>query len=76
MSVPSKNFTTINDTAVDVDSPLDETLMTAYRDRDQHNYEWIGYGFTPNQAHNHDGVNSVLLSGNIMAAVFSYSSFL
>ncbi|MCK7495188.1 MAG: hypothetical protein MZW92_31905 [Comamonadaceae bacterium] len=51
MPAPSKNFTAIADTAVDVDSPIDEVLMTALRDRDQNLYEWIGHGFTPAQAH-------------------------
>jgi hypothetical protein len=75
MPAPSKNFTAIADTAVDVDSPIDETLMTALRDRDQHLYEWIGYGYTPAQAHNHDGVNSTLLQGEIMGAIFAFQHY-
>ena len=75
MPAPSKNFTAIADTAVDVDSPLDETLMTALRDRDQNLYEWIGYGYTPAQAHDHDGVNSKLLPSVIMGNIFAFRNF-
>lgn len=72
MPAPSRAFTTIALTAVDVDSPIDETLMTALRDNDIHNYEWIGYGYTPAQAHDHDGVNSALLPANVVAAIFNF----
>lgn len=75
MPAPSKNFTPIADTAVDVDSAIDETLMTAYRDRDQNLYEWIGYGYTPAQAHDHDGVNSKLLPSVIMGNIFAFQNY-
>lgn len=58
MTVPSKNWTNIADTQVDADSPLDATLITAIRDDLVHIKEWLGYGFTAAQAHNHDNVNS------------------
>lgn len=58
MTVPSKNWTNIADTQVDADSPIDSTLITAIRDDLVHLKEWLGYGFTAAQAHNHDGFNS------------------
>lgn len=61
MPSPSKNFTVIPDTAVDPDSPLDTTLMTALRDNDLHIEEWLGKDYTAAQNHNHDGTNSALV---------------
>lgn len=75
MTAPSVSFTTIALTAVDVDSPITETLMTALRNNDIHNYEWIGYGYTPAQAHSHDGVDSRLLPGNIFGNIFAYQNY-
>jgi len=75
MSVPSKNWSTIADAAVDPDSALDTTLITAVRDNLVHVYEWLGYGYTAQQAHNHDGVNSTLLPGNVMGSLFAFHRF-
>jgi hypothetical protein len=75
MTAPSVAFTTLALTATDVDSPLDETLMTAYRNNDIHLYEWIGYGYTPAQAHDHDGVNSKLLPSVIMGNLFAFRHY-
>ena len=75
MPAPSKPFTAITDAQVDVDSPLTETLMTALRDRDQHNYEWIGGSYTPAVDHNHDGVNSALLSGNVAGNLYMFYNY-
>lgn len=61
MPAPSKSWTNIPDTSIDADSPLDETLVTALRDDLVHLREWLGHGFTAEQAHNHDGVNSALI---------------
>lgn len=72
MPAPSKTFTTIADSRVDPESIIDTDLMTDLRDNDIHNYEWIGFGFTPAQAHTHDGVNSSLLPGNVAGALFNY----
>jgi len=60
MAAITKPFTTILDAAVDPDSPIDTTLMTAYRDRDIFLMEWMGASFFGNavQDHNHDGDNS------------------
>lgn len=75
MAAPSKPFTAITDAQVDVDSPLTETLMTAIRDRAQHNYEWIGGSYTPAVDHNHDGVNSALLSGNVAGNLYMFFNY-
>lgn len=58
MPVPSKNFTIIADSAVDPDSPLDTTLITALRDNTIHIEEWLGLSYAAAQDHDHDGVNS------------------
>jgi len=75
MPVPSKNFTAIIDAQIDVDSPLTETLMTAFRDRDQHLEEWLGGSYTAAVDHNHDGVNSALLSGNVAGNLFMFYNY-
>lgn len=69
------SFILIALTAVDVDSPLDEPLMTALRSRDEHLAQWLGQDFTPAPNHNHDGVNSTLLPANIAAALYLYDNF-
>lgn len=58
MPAPAKSFTVIADTAVDVDSPLDEALVTALRDNTFHLEEWLGKNYTAAVDHDHDGVNS------------------
>jgi hypothetical protein len=62
MATPSKSFTNIPDTAVDAESPLDTTLMTQIRDSLIHLEEWIGKNYTAAVDHDHDGVNSKLVS--------------
>lgn len=58
MPAPTKSFTVIADAAIDPDSPLDTTLMTALRDNDLHLEEWLGMSYTAAQDHDHDGTNS------------------
>lgn len=76
MAVPSKNWSTIADAAIDPDSPLDTVLVTAIRDDLTHVYEWLGYGYVAAQAHDHDGVNSTLLQGNVMGNLFAHRHYL
>lgn len=45
----------------DPDSPITSALMTSIVQNIEHNYQWLGSGFTPAEAHNHDGVNSKAL---------------
>ncbi len=66
MVAPSKNFTIIPDADVDPDSPLTTTLVTGLRDNDIHNEEWIGKDFVAAQNHDHDGVNSKLITGGFL----------
>lgn len=61
MPAPSKSFTTIADTAVDPDSPLDTALMTALRDNDIHLKEVLYGAFTASAPHTHNGVDSALV---------------
>lgn len=75
MPAPSKNYTSIPDSDVDPDSSLTTTLMTAYRDNDVNAHEWIGGSYTPAVDHDHDGVNSKLLQGNVAAAMFNYLNY-
>jgi len=72
MPTPSKPFTAIVDAQIDVDSPLTDTLMTAYRDRDQHLAEWLGGSYVAAVDHDHDGVNSKLLPGNVAGNLYMY----
>lgn len=58
MATPSKTFTSIPDTSVDAESPLDTTLMTQIRDSLIHLEEWVGKNYTAAVDHDHDGVNS------------------
>jgi hypothetical protein len=75
MPAPSKPFTTIADGDIDPESPLTTTLMTAYRDRDQNLKEWLGGSFVAAVDHNHDGVNSSLLPGNVAGALFLWQNY-
>jgi hypothetical protein len=70
MAVPSKNFTEIQDTAIDADSPITEGLMTNFRDNDIYLEEWLGKDYTAAQNHDHDGVNSAL----VQALITEYKS--
>jgi len=77
MSAPSKSFTTIADAAVDPNSPLDTTLMTAIRDGLIHVRETV-YDpalHTAAKAHTHNGVDSALISGNIAGALFLFQFY-
>jgi hypothetical protein len=69
MPAPSKSFTTFADSAVDPDSPIDTALMTGNRDNDIHLQEVLYFGYTPAQAHNHDGVNSALVASVAAGAI-------
>lgn len=75
MTAPSKTFTTIADSRIDPESIIDTDLMTDLRDNDIHNYEWIGFGFSPSQAHKHDGLDSSLLSGNVVGNLSMYYNY-
>lgn len=75
MTAPSKNFTVIVDTRIDVNSPLDETLFEDLRDNDQHLEEWIGGSYVAAVDHDHDGVNSKLLPGNIFGQHYAWHRF-
>ena len=63
MAAITKNFTVINDTAVDPDSPVDTALVTALRDNATHLREWLGAGYYAGakQDHSHDGTDSALV---------------
>jgi hypothetical protein len=71
MAVPSKNFTIIADSAIDVDSPITEDLMEDFRDNDIYLEEWLGKDYTAAQNHDHDGVNSKLV--DIVSTINVYS---
>lgn len=62
MAAPSKSFTIITDARIDPDSPLPTGLLTDFRDNDIHMEEWLGLSFVAAQDHNHDGVNSALVT--------------
>lgn len=62
MPAPSKTWTAIADAAVAAGKPLDEPLLTALRDNLVHLEEWLGHSYAAAQDHNHDGVNSALIS--------------
>lgn len=61
MTAPSKTYTAVADTDIDVGSPLKQELFTRLRDNDVNAQEQLSFGYTPAQAHNHDGVNSALI---------------
>ncbi len=71
-------FTSIPNGDIDVDSPITTGLMTAYRNNDQYLLEYIGGGagggFTPAAAHNHDGVNSAHIQGQIISSAYSQNT--
>lgn len=64
MTAVTVSYTSIADSAVDADSPVTEALVTALRDNAQFVYEWLGITYAGGavQDHNHDGVNSALLT--------------
>ena len=63
MPATTKAWVTIADSAIDPDSPLDTTLMTALRDDLIHLREWLGASYPAGavQDHDHDGSNSKLI---------------
>ncbi len=71
-------FTSIPNGDIDVDSPITTSLMTAYRNNDQYLLEYIGGGtgggFTPQAAHNHDGVNSASILGQVLDSNFAINT--
>lgn len=62
MTAPSKNWSNIEDTQIDADSPLDTTLLTAIRDDLVHIKEWLGKDYAAAVNHCHDGADSAQLS--------------
>lgn len=75
MTAPTKNFTAIVDADIDPDSPITTTLMTALRDRDENLRQWVGGSYVAAVDHNHDGINSSLLSGNVAGNIFMFNNF-
>jgi hypothetical protein len=75
MPAPSKNFTVIPDSDIDPESPLTTGLMTAIRDNAVHLEEWLGGSYTAAVDHDHDGVNSKLLPGNIFGNIFAHQNY-
>lgn len=63
MTAITESYTSIADSAVDPDSPLTTSLITALRDNIIHNREWLGASYTAGavQDHSHDGVDSALV---------------
>lgn len=63
MTAITKAFTAIADAAVDPDSPVTTSLVTALRDNSTHLREWLGAAYTAGavQDHDHDGLNSALI---------------
>ena len=63
MTAVTVSYTSIANSAVDADSPVTESLVTALRDNAQFVYEWLGAGYAGGavQDHDHDGVNSAQL---------------
>ena len=68
-------FTAIPNSDIDPESPLTTGLMTNYRDNDDTLKAWIGGSFTPNTDHDHDGVNSKLLPGNIYGNLYAFYNY-
>ena len=68
-------FTVIPNSDIDPESPLTTGLMTALRDNDDTLKEWLGGSFTPNVNHDHDGVNSKLVSGNIFGNLYAFYNY-
>ncbi len=63
MAAPSKSYTSIVDSQVDADSPLDTILVTSLRDNIVHLKEWVGGSYAAEIDHDHDGVNSKPIAG-------------
>lgn len=67
MPAISKAWVTINDGAVDPDSPVDQALMEGMRDDLVHLREWLGASYFAGavQDHDHDGSNSKPIAGEV-----------
>lgn len=63
----TSTWSTIAATQTDADSPLDTVLIDGIRQNLIYLREYIGSTYTPSTAHNHDGVNSALVSESIAA---------
>lgn len=61
MTAPSKSIVAILDAQIASGKPIDTVLMTSIRDALVNVEEQISFGFTPAQAHNHDGLNSATI---------------
>lgn len=63
MASITKAFTSVADAAIDPDSPITTSLMTALRDNAIHVREWLGASYYAGavQNHDHDGINSALV---------------
>ncbi len=73
MAATTYTWNTIASSQTDGDSPLDETLMEAIRQNFVSLEEWIGDGFAQEKDHDHDGVNSAVVSGsNVGITSFAY----
>lgn len=73
MASTTYSWNTINSTQTDGDSPLDETLMEAIRQNLATLEEWMGDGYAQAKDHDHDGVNSAVVSGsNVELDTFAY----
>lgn len=70
------SYSTIADSAIDPDSPIDTALMTAIRNDIVYLYEYIGgKSFTPAEPHNHNGVNSALVASIADGAISTSAKF-
>lgn len=60
MTALTKPWTSVDDAAIDPNSPITTGLMTALRDNNIYLREWLGGSFTAGavQNHDHDGINS------------------
>jgi len=73
MAATTYLWNTIASTQTDGDSPLDETLMEAIRQNLISLEEWMGDGYAQAKDHDHDGVNSAVVSGsNVGITSFAY----
>ena len=69
MAIDGFDFTTIANSQVDPDSPVDTVLATGYRDNSEFLMRWLGRDFLAGAVanHDHDGVNSALVTGSVPA---------
>ncbi len=64
MAIDGFSFTTIANSQVDPDSPVDTVLATGYRDNSEFLMRWLGRDFLAGAVanHDHDGVNSAAVT--------------